>query len=377
MIPSLLDEGSIRTTPAESVLGESELQQPSEGLAPASAIPPTTKHTINSLQAGRGLAALAVVVLHSSIAARFFGGSFLPYSVFQYGYLGVDFFFVLSGFIIYHSTAGKGRTVRDYAIARFRRVYLPYWPIGIGLALLYVAMPWASLGSRNWAWLPTLTLLPVDSVPALGVAWTLKHEILFYLLFGLFYFSRLLPLGLGIWAVGILLSEQQLIFKDVNLEFFMGIAACLLYRARKAPWWLVLLAPIPLIAWILIAPDVAHRAWVGGTFALLVAPLAQLERRGLSVSKPLLILGAASYSLYLVHEPLILITARLATGSWMVFSACVAVSLTAGLVYHFTVEAWAIRKRSNPEIFEGRQHRPTPVAGLMRLWNRQVPGEAR
>ena len=51
--------------------------------------------TIDSLQAGRGLAALAVVLLHASIAAKAFAGWAAGLTVLQYGYLGVDFFFVL------------------------------------------------------------------------------------------------------------------------------------------------------------------------------------------------------------------------------------------------------------------------------------------
>ena len=74
---------------------------------------------INVLQAGRGLAALAVVMLHSSVAARDFGG--VHTAPLEYGYLGVDFFFVLSGFIIFHSTAGRDRTIKQYATARFRQ----------------------------------------------------------------------------------------------------------------------------------------------------------------------------------------------------------------------------------------------------------------
>lgn len=53
------------------------------------------------------MAALAVVVHHANLAADGFGGwSFAPLN---YGYLGVDFFFVLSGFIIAYSTPEEPR----------------------------------------------------------------------------------------------------------------------------------------------------------------------------------------------------------------------------------------------------------------------------
>ena len=80
------------------------------------------------------------------------------------------------------------------------------------MALLYLALPGVSEGNRDWSWLPTLTLAPVDANPALSVAWTLKHEILFYVLFGLFYYCRVLWLGLAVWAIGIVLVGTHIPF---------------------------------------------------------------------------------------------------------------------------------------------------------------------
>jgi exopolysaccharide production protein ExoZ len=302
--------------------------------------------TILSLQAGRGLAALAVVVMHSSMAAA------AGYSVLQYGWTGVDFFFVLSGFIIYHSTVARGRGPREYASARFRRIYLPYCPVGIGIALLYLALPHVSGSDRSWSWLPTLTLAPVDAAPALAVAWTLKHEILFYLLFGLFYFSGLLPLGLAGWALCIALGGDHLPFRAVNLEFFFGIAAAILYRTKRAHPAIALAAPLFLAAWIWAgANDGGARVFVGAAFACIIAPLAQLERRGLGVPAPLVLLGAASYSLYLIHVPIISVVARIVHGSWVIFACGLFASLVGGFAYHLAVEQRLIRKKTNPEVF--------------------------
>lgn len=311
------------------------------------------RSTIDSLQAGRGLAALAVVLLHASIAAKAFAGWATGFAVLQYGYLGVDFFFVLSGFIIFHSTVDRHRIPAEYAIARFRRVYLPYWPIGIAMAAAYTLLPSLSAGNHAWSWLPTLTLAPVDSHPALSVAWTLQHEILFYLLFGIFYFSGLLWLGLAAWAICILGIGHHLPFEAVNLEFFMGIAAAMAYRAKRAPWPLLLLALLPLLVWVALGADEAHRAWTGAMFALIVAPLAQFEQRGLRVPRTLVLLGSESYSLYLIHDPLISASARVLHQGWLIILSSLILSLAAGFAYHFAVERRAIRKRSNPEVFAG------------------------
>lgn len=307
--------------------------------------------TIQSLQAGRGIAAVAVLIHHSMLAARDFGGAFPGMGVLKQGYLGVDFFFVLSGFIIYHSTIGRDRSPKDYALARFRRVFIPYWPVGIGIALLYVLMPHLSAGARDWSWLSTLTLAPVDSHPALSVAWTLQHEILFYILFGLFFYSGLFWLGLGLWALCIVVGAPHLALETINLEFFFGIAACALYRRGVAHPALMLFAIPAFALWGLLGDDEAHRVLVGLGLAFIIAPIAQLERRHFAVPQWLVTLGAASYSIYLVHVPIISLAARLAHGSWPILFVSTAAGLAGGFAYHYAVERRAVRRRLNPEVF--------------------------
>jgi exopolysaccharide production protein ExoZ len=290
---------------------------------------------IQSLQAGRGIAASAVILHHSAIAAHNFGQAAPGYAILSRGYIGVDFFFVLSGFIIFHSTVGRGKSLRDYAGARFRRIYLPYWPIGLAVALAYVAMPHLSASNRGWSWLPTLTLLPVDSAPALSVAWTLKHEMLFYILFGLFYFSRLLPLGLIAWGLGIAILPHVM-FQAINVEFFMGMLAAILYRHKQASPVLLIFAALAFLLWIYVGASDETSILAGLGFMFLIAPIAQMERRELfKVPGWLVFLGAASYSLYLVHTPLISVVARFSPAILM---TGVAVSFAGGIAYHLWVE---------------------------------------
>lgn len=302
-----------------------------------------TRQTIDCLQAGRGIAASAVILLHSALASRDFGQPTPGDAVLSRGYIGVDFFFVLSGFIIFHSTAGRNKALSDYATARFRRIYLPYWPIGIAMALAYIAFPSISAGAREWSWLPTLTLLPVDSVPALNVAWTLKHEMLFYILFGIFYYSGLLPLGMAAWGLAIAAGLPHLPFAPINIEFFMGMLAAILLRKRLAHPLMLAFAPLPFIAWIWLGADETARVLTGVGFTLLIAPLAQLECAGrLVVPRWLVFLGAASYSLYLVHTPLISVMARMSPA---IFVSGIAISFAGGIAYHLLIEKKLLRFR--------------------------------
>ena len=108
---------------------------------------------LNSLEAGRAAAAIAVVLHHAAASATAFAGQgpALLTSIFKFGYLGFNFFFVLSGFIIYYSTYGKKSNPRRFATARFTRIFLPYLPIGIALALAYIMFPAPSASDREWS----------------------------------------------------------------------------------------------------------------------------------------------------------------------------------------------------------------------------------
>ncbi len=165
------------------------------------------KTEIRSLQVFRGLAALAVVAHHAAVSTVAFVG-FVPgtaQSVFGLGYLGVDFFFVLSGFIIMYAHMGDERspaTVRRYAFKRLVRIFPAYLPISISLIALYATMPgFSASGGREYSLLSSLLLLPADGPPALSVAWTLVHELMFYAVFLLFFVSRRwLVTGFLVWG---------------------------------------------------------------------------------------------------------------------------------------------------------------------------------
>jgi len=289
-----------------------------------------------------------VLLDHTSDWARKLGG---PYAlgIFGRGFVGVDFFFVLSGFIIYHSTVEKKRTLVGYARARFRRVILPYLPVGLLAALIYTAVPAYPYKVERWGWLPTLTLLPVWPIPALAVAWTLQHEMLFYFVFGLCYFSGYLWFGLAVWATAILLGPSGNIpLASINLEFLMGIAACVLYRRGKGHWLLLLLAGALLIWWGLLGAREEQRLIVGLACACLTLQLSLMEcRRRITVPAWLVFMGSASYALYLTHELVLPAAARLAGHSWLViFPVCIVTCLLVGLAYYELVERGLIGRKS-------------------------------
>ena len=136
------------------------------------------------LQAGRAIAALLIVMVHAGSSADIFYASTPFMEFWRFGHVGVDFFFVLSGFIIYFAHARQERkeqSARTYFTKRLIRIYPPYLPISISLLVLYALFPDLSHGNRDVGILPSLLLVPTEKSPALSVSWSLMHEMLFYL----------------------------------------------------------------------------------------------------------------------------------------------------------------------------------------------------
>ncbi|WP_158258233.1 acyltransferase family protein [Rhodopila globiformis] len=319
---------------------------------------------INTLQYCRAVAAMAVVFLHAAIATAAFVGP-LPQmvrAVAMRGFLGVDFFFVLSGFIIMHAHMDDARTpaaALRYAGRRVRRIYVPYLPVSLGMIALYLLFPGVSRANHDWGVLTSLTLFPTYRSPALVVAWTLSHEILFYSLFLVRYFSRFGIAFVLAWAAAILaapalgwspgIAVVQYLLSPLNLEFIAGMAAawaCRRLPPRSWPVW-IMLALAALVALFLTLTPEAHRVWFGVALAPLIVGLALLERsRPLAPVSWLLLLGNASYAIYLVHDPVVSVVIRAAAvlHAWVpALIICAAAGTAFGVAYHLLVERPGLR----------------------------------
>jgi len=325
----------------------------------------TNKERLGSLQVGRAIAALAVVGHHASLSAReLIRPITYPFQeFFEFGWFGVDFFFVLSGFIIYHSTQKSlpgWKSAKIFATNRAIRVYTPYIPISISLIILYIML--GSNNDRTWNVFSSITLLPSKNVPALSVAWTLQHELVFYILFAIGFFTRRLALILFLWTSAIFASiaagfseilPYSVGLSLINIEFIFGIMVAAAFKRKILQGsYLPYVASIAAILIWYVEFDLDRSASVlgGGAIAALMLPIVYWDSNiSQKFNRFALQIGSGSYAIYLVHNPLISITTRIAarlhiySTEWMALSMGIIVSVAVGIAYHSWFEVPATR----------------------------------
>ena len=280
---------------------------------------------LGSLQAGRAVAATAVAAFHLSamMGEPRYGGERVFHDWVARGNLGVDFFFVLSGFIILYAhekDIGRPERWRDYLRRRFVRVYPIYW-LYTALFVLAFALFGGAGAHVPTGLLDILTSATLvrfsDAVPPLAVAWSLYNEVLFYAMFVLLILNvRLGLVAFFAWALACLALFHHMDGTPptalpaytalCNLWFFFGMGAYLLFKRLRTG-----VAPLAAGAAILAVSatlDLDHELWpfllVTG-LSLAIAGVARLEANGhLRCPAWLMVVGNASYTIYLVHVPL-------------------------------------------------------------------------
>ena len=315
------------------------------------------KQKLLALEIGRGIAALMVVINHCDQATSYFSTNAAP-RLATWGQYGVDFFFVLSGFIIVytHQADPKGlAAARRYLWKRVLRIYLPYWPLAFVYMLLLLRYQAGPMSERPWSVWATLTLLPMEKGSTLTVAWTLSYEIMFYALFLLNYIStRAFLAAAGVWIVFLLfvvagvapqtqgLSLVPVLTNPIVLEFFCGVAAA--YAVRRVPdsWRLGLFAAGVALLALAIVTWTGQRVVLAPPLALIVLAGAKTRIDGRSrFMRAAILVGAASYAIYLAHSPVVSIVARVLEPlhmRWAVFAICFVLGSAAGVVYHVWFE---------------------------------------
>lgn len=322
-----------------------------------------------SIQSLRGIAALLVVLAHAlrSAGLTFHGHTSALAGFFHlrdFGTIGVDIFFVISGFImvyVNHDAFGRPRASMDFIVRRLIRICPLYWLL---TALLVLLLYFAPQGFntlrfqpahvvRSFLFIPT-TNSAGEFFPVLIVGWTLSYEMYFYAIFAL-----LLPTSLrwSLASTAVLFVVTTLagywqphagpvshaFFNPILIEFVLG--ECIAYgllqgralapRAAAGVGALVLaIFAIQIVAGPLVRSHLIDR---GLPSAALVLALVSLEhRRRLPVPGWLKRAGDESYSLYLTHVITIAVLAKVCVAlrvtRWLPVDAVILLGLALAVI---------------------------------------------
>jgi len=291
---------------------------------------------LRSIQVLRAVAAISVVLFH------FTKGDF------AIGPAGVDLFFVISGFIM--AKVSLGRRAGSFLADRVWRIYPLYF------ACLVAFVPLVPIERSACQDIASLTLWPVWGEYCssyLVPAWTLSLELFFYALVAATIArpSWLFAIMLLLVALGVTYSSPltEFVGHPMMLEFLMGFAIARLPLNFRAGWVALALAMIPAVALYLVDFYTWKRVIACGlpAAALVYVALCHEEIFARKAFALPVLLGDASYSIYLVHFSVL----ALNLGSPVVG---IYVAVFGGYFVYLVVEkpllGWRKRQRLEPAI---------------------------
>ncbi|TDX66919.1 peptidoglycan/LPS O-acetylase OafA/YrhL [Methylosinus sp. sav-2] len=326
---------------------------------------------IRAVQYLRAAAAILVVFIHTGVYTEQF---YWP-TPRAFGAGGVDLFFVISGFIMMVVTTERPIAPRAFLARRIIRVAPLYWIFTLAILAVCVAWPTAMLHNLvtfdhvalSLLFIPHFNPLESNYTPFFKLGWTLNYEIYFYLVFAALLVIPSPRLRLAILAgffslatafyLAFLPSDPflHIYCNPMALEFVIGAAVGYLYVSGNIAKISLPTAAALIVGGLFVivamfdADDVARVQTVGLASAGLLLGLLATEAHGkLGRSSLLMLLGDASYSIYLAH-PIVLTLARVATRALhlpverpVIGVVAVIVTLTlsiaAGVVVHLLIE---------------------------------------
>lgn len=286
-------------------------------------------------------------------------------SLFKFGYLGVYIFFPISGYCILNALiVNDKQSTGSFLLRRAWRIYPAYWG---SIALIYIAIfaampfnktPLSRLGMEWWQWASLLTLTQGFVSPGVVnvVYWSLGLEIQFYLLMGLMLLFK--PSWRG--KLLIILTMVSCYYRspwnhwrvegfllEFLLEFMVG-AAVLGWRVPDrglgTTWSMLIFAMSTLTAIMTRNYDLGFSI----TFAILLIALHPVDATLMKsrITRFFGFFGMFSYSLYLIHYPIINQTRNTVvklfpdSSSWTVFSYLILIGagIAAGFMLYYLVE---------------------------------------
>lgn len=272
---------------------------------------------LDGIQILRGMAACLVVLYHLTLHSEQFFKAALFRGALTFGNIGVDLFFVISGFIIYRvhgEDFGTWQAVPAFAAKRFARIFPPYWAVLLATVLGHLLLRNEVEYPASWdAVLPAVFLIYGAAPIIVAVAWTLSYELIFYIVFALLLPLRrrvalVLLVGWGLVALSFGWSAPSMALHPWVAEFVLGcLVAATGCRFNGGAWLLTTALAIFMLAGMAAGmetgrmPDMTRLGMVLFCAVLVLVAANVLRVDSSLIGRGLLLIGNASYSIYLTH----------------------------------------------------------------------------
>lgn len=323
------------------------------------------------IQVARALAALSVAYFHSYIALRGFPETAQhPVPFFkEWGFLGVNFFFAISGYVICLIASKPQFDAQSFAIKRLFRLYPMYWAVMAVVACMILLGRYRPESLSHFLY--SMTLLPQPNASVYDVSWTLEREIVFYVIAAI-----TVPLA-GIWGLAAVLAVLACaalllgnpwtfhIVSSTQADFLSGVIVFLIStRVRFGnPASIACIAIGSLSLWYTRSHEFPFSATI-----CLFAILLGITNLDLPWSKRplcwLVQVGDCSYSLYLLHLLIFTIVAPIPVKTSLPSWLCEPWRFGA-IALSIALSAWTWRIIERPMITMGNQ-----LSGTLRMASR-------
>jgi exopolysaccharide production protein ExoZ len=270
------------------------------------------------LQVARAAAALSIAYFHSWVVlVRFPKDTAFPIPILAgYGWLAVDLFFAISGFVICLVVSRPRFSVGSFLIKRTFRLY-PLWLVTL-TAFCVLALLWR--GPRDTETLGyffySATLLPTELYPFYDIGWSLQHEMAFYLIaaviapiFGLYGIAAFLAAS-TIASHTIAMPWYFSSLASYHAEFLAGVVAFIARpKLVKLGFWLPFSIGCAGLYYFVVLWG--GRSYVPIALFFLITGFSNIPDKQSRWLNAVSGIGDASYSIYLIHGLVFLIVSAL------------------------------------------------------------------
>jgi peptidoglycan/LPS O-acetylase OafA/YrhL len=355
---------------------------------------PGLRDRLPHLDGLRAIAVMAVVICHAAKHTMDYHGNALFHPLFE-GAHGVDLFFVISGFVLSYPSLLSWRDCGSTAFSASRffanrvlRIFPPYWFAFAVILLTTIALtrlgfqaPWPTIKVPSVAYGLQQLVLWSHGNELCGSFWTLAVEFRWYLAFPLLLWlwtrSKIAFAGVGLASLLFyhFINREYMDFATLP-AFMLGIVAAH-WALKRSPGgvWAALLFILSVVAAVRFEPGHLEYAlqnqilWQVACFFFVVAACTNSWLRRALSNRFLVLVGTASYSIYLFHDPIMAWYGKYggANPGAVAPIAAAAAGMLVGLLAWLMFERWFMASRFRQTLSVALRH-----LFEVRLWHRPI-----